>query len=118
MFHKQNDLSIAIGALLRYVPMWMGIILQKITIRAAKRFSEYQTVSNNIALEIVRRETASLEGGLPQGKDIMSSLCEFYMHKEITLSSNCLTVRANMSETAKNKMSTEELLSQMRFNLS
>jgi len=96
MFHKPNDISIAIGGLFRYLPIWVSAILQKVTMRAAKRFSEYQTVSRNIALEIVQREMASLEGGVPQGKDIMSSL-----------------LRANMSETAKNKLSTEEVLSQM-----
>ncbi|KAF8518694.1 cytochrome P450, partial [Hysterangium stoloniferum] len=96
MFHKSSDMAIAIGSLFGYLPIWVTIVLHKLTMRAAKRFSEYQAVSKNIALEIVQREMASLEGGLPQGKDIMSSL-----------------LRANMSETAKNKMSTEELLSQM-----
>ncbi|KAF8518692.1 cytochrome P450 [Hysterangium stoloniferum] len=96
IFHQPSDIGLAIVVLFGYLPAWVVSILLKVTMGAAKRVTEFRAVSNKITLDIVQREMASLEGGLPQGKDIMSSL-----------------LRANMSETAKNKMSTEELLSQM-----
>ncbi|KAF8507763.1 cytochrome P450 [Hysterangium stoloniferum] len=96
IFHQPSDIGLAIVVLFGYLPAWVVSILLKVTMGAAMRVTEFRAVSNKITLDIVQREMASLEGGLLQGKDIMSSL-----------------LRENMSETAKNKMSTEELLSQM-----
>jgi hypothetical protein len=81
MFRQPSDVSLIIVTLFGYLPTWVADILLKVAMRAAKRLSKFHSVSKKIALDIVQREMASLEGDLPPGKDIMSSLCGFYMHK-------------------------------------
>ncbi|KAF8578114.1 PAH-inducible cytochrome P450 monooxygenase PC-PAH 1, partial [Ramaria rubella] len=92
-----TDAEIASGAVMRFIPIWVIPMLRLLPLgRGMQSLIDFQTETKKIASTIVDREIQALAGGLPLGKDVMSSL-----------------VRANMSETPKNKMNDDELLSQM-----
>lgn len=77
MFHKPTNVEIASRAIFLYLPLWLIPIIRRLPGRGMKRLRTLQITARNITAEIVQREMqASENGGLSQGKDVLSNLGE------------------------------------------
>ncbi|KAF8521630.1 cytochrome P450 [Hysterangium stoloniferum] len=95
-FFERSDELIIFDAICSFMPQWFSDLAKYLPNEQMKRLREYMKVARKVAQSILDRQTKLHIAGKEGSKDVMSIL-----------------IRANLSENPKNKLSDEEIISQL-----
>ncbi|GJJ14242.1 hypothetical protein Clacol_008506 [Clathrus columnatus] len=117
MFSQRTNAQLAIGDLMGKLPSFISRGLLNSSLSAMNRFQEFVSISSKISSSImVREKEAARLGQELKSKDLLSTLSRprFWCRFNNPLTDHrSLSVRANLSENPRSRLTDEEVLSQM-----
>lgn len=112
-FLDRSDSSIAFESLWGLLPEWLTTIAQHFPSKRLQRLQRYLKETHEVAQTLLDRQVASHVQGKDGAKDVMSILSTLIPFLCSVSSPHLYSVRANLSENPKTKLTVDEILPQL-----